>query len=130
MSEQILTRLLIEDLDKVGDKGEGDVMLKTLNGTMLRLLEHCNPTRVFVVLIKLLTKYKADIKLPKMPGIIIRCLLKMTKVMNSVIEALELDKVLLAMHEYLVKHKASSGSDEMGTKTIKTILSEIVKLRG
>ena len=105
-------------------------MLKTLNGIMLRILENCNHTRVFVVLIRLLTNYKNSAEIPKMPGLIIRCLLKMTKIMSPVLMGLEIDKLLLAMHEYLTKHKITSGTDEMGTKTIKTMLNEIVKLIG
>jgi len=132
LTEQILKRLLIEDLDKLGEKGEGEVMLKTLNGTMLRVLEHCKPTRIFVVLIKLLTKYINETSLSKMPGLIIRCLLKLTKILSTVIHQLEVDKILVAMHEYLVEHKINStaNTDEMGTKTIKTIINELVKLQG
>lgn len=133
LTEQILKRLLIEELDKLGDKGEGEVMLKTLNGTMLRVLEHCRPTRIFVVLIKLLTKYINDLGLPKMAGLVIRCLLKLTKILNTLIHQLEVDRVLIAMHEYLIEHKisnAAASGDEMGTKTIKTIINELVKLQG
>ena len=127
--EQILVRLLIDELEKLGEKGEGELMLKTLNGTMLRILEHCRPTRIFVVLIRLLTKYKSGIQLQKMTGLIIRCLLKLTKIMASLIHQIEIEKILLAMHEYLVQSKLSS-SEDVGSKTIKTILTEIVKLQG
>ena len=130
LCEQILNRLLIENLDKLGEKGEGEIMLKTLNGTMLRILEHCHPTKIFLNLIKLLTKYKGDSSIPKMPGLIIRCLLKLTKVLSNVIEEIDIPQLLLAMHEYLTHNRSSYSSDEMGTKTIKTILNELVKLKG
>jgi len=41
LAEQLLFRLLTENLDKLGDNKEGDVILKTLNSAMLRLLENC-----------------------------------------------------------------------------------------
>ena len=129
LAEQILIRLLIDELEKLGEKGEGELMLKTLNGTMLRILEHCRPTRIFVVLIRLLTKYKSGPSLQKMTGLIIRCLLKLTKIMGSLIHQIEIDKLLIAMHEYLVQSKLMSPED-VGSKTIKTILTEIVKLQG
>ena len=52
LTEQVLMRLLIEELDKIGEKGEGEVMLKTLNGTMLRILEHSKPTIIIVIIYK------------------------------------------------------------------------------
>ena len=127
--EQILIRLLIEELEKLGEKGEGEAMLKSLNGTMLRILEHCKPTLIFVVLIRLLTKYKSGTSLQKMTGLIIRCLLKLAKIMPSLIRQIEIGKILISMHEYLIGSKLSS-SEDVGSKTIKTILTEVVKLQG
>ena len=127
--EQILIRLLIEELEKLGEKGEGEAMLKSLNATMLRILEHCKPTLIFVVLIRLLTKYKSGASLQKMTGLIIRCLLKLAKIMPSLIRQIEIGKILISMHEYLIGSKLSS-SEDVGSKTIKTILTEIVKLQG
>lgn len=54
--------------------------MKSLNTTMLRLLENCNQTRVFSSLLRLMKKYCADPSHPKMAGLIIKCLLKLTKV--------------------------------------------------
>lgn len=127
--EQILTRLLIEELEKVGEKGEGEVMLKTLNGTMLRVLEHSRPTTIIVVLIKLLTKHKSSSSLIKMPGLVIRCLLKLTKVLNTVMNQIDVPKIFVSIHEHLVQCKAVVG-DDLSIKTIKSLVNEIVKLQG
>lgn len=129
LSEQILSKLIIENLEKIGEKGEGETMLKTLNGTMLRLLENTKPTRIILVLIRLMTKYKSGVVLPKIPGLIVRCLLKLAKVMSTFIHQIEIDKVLLAMHEYLIQNKIATGED-LGCKTLKSLLTEIVKLQG
>ena len=91
--EQLLTRLLIEGLDKVGDKGEGETMIRNLNGTMLRLLENCAPTNIFCVLILLLRKYKGYTELPKLPGLIIKCLLKLTKILENIAHELNIERV-------------------------------------
>ena len=128
-TEQILIRLLTEELEKAGEKGEGEVMLKALNGTMLRILENSQPTMMMVVLIKLLTKYKLNSKLPKLPGLIIRCMLKVTKSLIHVIQQNETDKILLAMHEYLIQVRVTTGEDN-GSKALKSILNELVKLQG
>lgn len=102
IAEQILTRLLIENLDKIGQNKEGELILKNLNSAMLRMLENCNRTYIFVVLFTLLRKYKDDPNQPKLGGLIIRCLLKMSKVMDQLIEKIDLSKFLVAIHEYLI----------------------------
>ena len=53
LSEQLLTKLLTDNLDKVGENKEGETILKNLNSSMLRMLENCNHTYVLCVLIDL-----------------------------------------------------------------------------
>ena len=102
LAEQLLTRLLIENLDKIGENREGELILKNLNSSMLRMLENCNLTYIFCVLFRLLREYKDDTTLPKLPGLIIKCLLKLSKIMDKLIDKLDLSKFLVAIHEYLV----------------------------
>ena len=87
-TEQLLTRLLIEGLDKVGDQGEGAIIIKNLNSSMLRLLENCDHTYIFCVLFDLLSKYKNAPSMPKLPGLIIKCLLKLSKIIEKIITEL------------------------------------------
>ena len=44
LAQQLLTRLMIEGLEKLGDNLEGDQIQKNLNSSMLRVLENCNHT--------------------------------------------------------------------------------------
>lgn len=127
--EQVLTRLLIEELEKVGEKGEGEMMLKTLNGSMLRLLEHSAASKITIVLIRLLSKYRSPLKLIKMPSMITRCLMKIIKSLQSIILQLEVGKILVAIHEYLIQIK-NIASEDLGVKTFKTFVVEIVKIQG
>ena len=60
LAEQLLTRLLIENLDKIGENKEGELILKNLNSSMLRMLENCNLTYIFCVLFRLLREFKDD----------------------------------------------------------------------
>lgn len=57
LAEQLLTRLLIEGLDKVGENKEGEIILKNLNSSMLRTLENCNHTFIICALFNMQTKY-------------------------------------------------------------------------
>lgn len=102
LAEQLLTRLLIDNLDKVGENKEGELILKNLNSSMLRLLENCNHTYIFCVLFNLLRKYKDYHRMPKLPGLIIKCLLKLSKILEKLIDKLDMEKILLVIHEYLV----------------------------
>ena len=69
---------------------------------MLRMLENCQHTHIFLVLFSLLSKYRDDPANVKVPSLIIKCLLKLSKNMEKIIDKIELDKFLLAIHEYLV----------------------------
>lgn len=86
----MLTRLLIENLDKIGENKEGELILKNLNSSMLRMLENCNLSYIFCVLFRLLREYKDDTSMPKLAGLIIKCLLKLSKIMDKLIDKLDL----------------------------------------
>lgn len=129
--EQLLTRLLIDNLDKIGQNKEGELILKNLNSSMLRMLENCNHTYVFGVLFGLLKKSKEDNSLPKLPGLIIKCLLKLSKIMDKLIEKMDMQKFLVAIHEYLVTidHDNKTQNDDLGVRIVKTLVNEVVKLK-
>jgi hypothetical protein len=131
LSEQLLTRLLTDNLDKVGENKEGDAILKNLNSAMLRTLENCNHTYVLCVLIDLQRKYKDYASMPRLPSLIVKCLLKSSKIIEKVIDKLDIEKILLSIHEYLlvINHESKSPNDEQGIKIVKTVLNEIVKLK-
>jgi hypothetical protein len=129
--EQLLLKLLLPGLDTLGEKGEGQAMFRNLNNTILRILEHCNPTIVFVVFLTLLKKYKGYDKVEKLPGIIVKCLLKITRIIEQLIDKISIDRVLLAIHEYLSIKPVSNTArnDEVGIRITKTIINEMVKIK-
>lgn len=131
--EQLLTRLLIENLDKIGSPAqkEGESILRNLNSSMLRMLENCQHTHIFLVLFSLLTKYRDDPANAKVPSLIIKCLLKLSKNMEKIIEKIDLDKFLLAIHEYLVSvgNQQASSNDDLGLRIAKTLINETVRLK-
>ena len=98
---------------------------------MLRLLDNCNPSHIFCVLFTLLKKYKDCQPLPKLPGLIIKCLLKLSKIFEKLIVQLDIERLLLVIHEYLaaVDHSAKTQNDEMGIRMVKTVVNELVKIR-
>ena len=131
LAEQLLTRLLTDNLDKVGDDKEGEAILKNLNSAMLRTLENCNHTYVLCVLIDLQRKYKDYASMPRLPGLIVKCLLKASKIIEKIIDKLDIEKILLSIHEYLlvINHDSKTTNDEQGIKIVKTVLNEVVKIK-
>lgn len=83
LCEEVLSKLLIDNLDKIGENQEGKIILKSLNGTMLRVLENCSPTDIFSVLIELVRKYRTSATTPRIAGLAIKCLLKLTQVIYN-----------------------------------------------
>jgi hypothetical protein len=55
LSRELLKYLLINGLDKIGENQEGNIIFKSINSTMLRVLDMCNTTLVIKVLLELLT---------------------------------------------------------------------------
>jgi hypothetical protein len=67
-----------------------------------------------------------------MPGLVIKCLLKLAKIIEKQANNLAIDKILLVIHEYLlvINHDEKSQNDEMGIRITKTVINEMVKIKG
>jgi len=98
---------------------------------MLRCLENCNKTSIFCVLFNLLRRYKDTNEFPKLPGLIIKCLLKLSKILEKVINELDVERVLMVIHLYMISidHEKKSSNDEMGIRIVKTLVHEMVKVK-
>ena len=107
-AEQLLTKLLYDGLEKLGENNEGDYLVKALNSTMLKILEYYDRTKVFAVLINLFKRYRNDppiipnIQANKLPSLIVKCILKTTKTIETSIDSLDGSQIIIALHEYLL----------------------------
>jgi hypothetical protein len=52
--------------------------------------------------------------------------------MHRLIEKLDMQKFLISIHEYLViiDHNNRTQNDDLGIRIVKTLINEIVKLKG
>lgn len=84
-----------------------------------------------MVLFKLLKQYKDNSDMPKLAGLIIKCLLKLSKIMDRLIDNLNLAKFLVAIHEYLtsINNDNKSQNDDLGIRIVKTLINEVVKVK-
>ena len=119
----------MEDEEKQ-EKADSEAIVKTLNSTMLRILENSNLNDIFCVLFDLLINYRRKHMYAKILGLIIKCILKLTKSLDLSVSTLQPSKLLLKSHVYLAEFTTdpSKISEDMGIKTIKTILNELVKI--
>jgi hypothetical protein len=103
---------------------------------MLRMLENCQYTLIFDALLTLLAKYKDDPQHAKVPSLIMKCLLKLSKNMDKIIEKLDLKKFLLSIHTYVLAITASGQAnanpqgDDLYIRIAKTLIHETVRIKG
>ncbi|XP_020588721.1 protein MOR1 isoform X3 [Phalaenopsis equestris] len=146
--DSLITELLLWLLDeRVPLMDEGSQLLKALNVLMLKILDNAERTSSFVVLISLLrpldpsrwpspasTETLAS-RNQKFSDLVVKCLIKLTKVLQSTIYDVDLDRVLHIIHVYLQELgmeeiRKRAGADDKPLRMVKTVLHELVKLRG
>lgn len=141
--ENILHRLLIEDAAKTENKPQpnpsenhnklgNDSPIKNLNSLMLKILETCSPNIIFQILFDLLIKHRRACVFSKFIALVIKCILKLTKVMEALLVNLDLNKLFLKFHLYVCEcfNDNVKNNDDLGVKTIKTIINEIINIKG
>ncbi|KAL3680081.1 hypothetical protein R1sor_023037 [Riccia sorocarpa] len=137
----LFTELLLWLLDdRVPQLDDGSQLLKALNVLVLKILENANRTSAFVVLIDLLEPraQKGDrhmLSSHRFSDLVVKCLIKLTKVLASTIDEVDLDRLLQSIHGYfqqlgLEEIRKRAGADDKPLRMVKTVLHELVKLKG
>ncbi|KAK4347121.1 hypothetical protein RND71_033460 [Anisodus tanguticus] len=144
----LITELLLWLLDeRVPRMDDGSQLLKALNVLMLKILDNADRTSSFVVLINQLrpldpsrwpsptTNESLVIRNQKFSDLVVKCLIKLTKVLQSTIYDVDLDCILQSIHIYLQELgmeeiRRRAGADDKPLRMVKTVLHELVKLRG
>nr|KYP53049.1 Cytoskeleton-associated protein 5 [Cajanus cajan] len=146
--DSLITELLLWLLDdRVPHMDDGSQLLKALNVLMLKILDNADRTSSFVVLINLLrpldpsrwpspaTNESLASRNQKFSDLVVKCLIKLTKVLQSTIYDVDLDRILQSIHLYLQdlgmeEIRRRAGADDKPLRMVKTVLHELVKLRG
>ncbi|CAN6462652.1 unnamed protein product [Victoria cruziana] len=144
----LITELLLWLLDeRVPLMDDGSQLLKALNVLMLKILDNAERTSSFVVLINLLqpldaSRWPSPSSVETLPArnqkfseLVVKCLIKLTKVLPSTIYDVDLDRILQSIHVYLQELgmeeiRKRAGADDKPLRMVKTVLHELVKLRG
>ena len=128
---------------------EGVQVLKALNVLVLKVLENIERSDSFCALIALLQQHRgpgAASKRPSAPkaaesdttafaDLVVRCLVKLTKALGATIEAVDVPRVLLAVHGYLMAFSVDelrklASTNSRPLRMIKTLLHELVRVKG
>ncbi|KAL3851295.1 hypothetical protein ACJIZ3_013177 [Penstemon smallii] len=146
--DSLITELLLWLLDeRVPRMDDGSQLLRALNVLMLKILDNADRTSSFAVLINLLrpldpsrwpspaTNESLAIRNQKFLDLVVKCLIKLTKVLQSTIYEVDLDRILQSIHIYLQELgmdeiRKRAGADDKPLRMVKTVLHELVKLRG
>ncbi|KAH7654180.1 cytoskeleton-associated protein 5 [Dioscorea alata] len=146
--DNLITELLLWLLDeRVPLMDDGSQLLKALNVLMLKILDNAERTSSFVVLINLLRPLDPSrwpspasneafiTRNQKFSDLVVKCLIKLTKVLQSTIYDVDLDRILQSIHVYLQELgmeeiRRRAGADDKPLRMVKTVLHELVKLRG
>ncbi|XP_073114484.1 protein MOR1 isoform X2 [Elaeis guineensis] len=146
--DNLITELLLWLLDeRVPLMDDGSQLLKALNVLMLKILDNAERTSSFVVLINLLRPLDPSrwpfpapseafvTRNQKFSDLVVKCLIKLTKVLQSTMYDVDLDHILHSIHVYLQELgmeeiRRRAGADDKPLRMVKTVLHELVKLRG
>ncbi|KAL8467970.1 hypothetical protein ACS0TY_031278 [Phlomoides rotata] len=146
--DSLITELLLWLLDeRVPLMDDGSQLLRALNVLMLKILDNADRTSSFSVLINLLrpldpSRWPAPasneslvIRNQKFSDLVVKCLIKLTKVLQNTIYDVDLDRILQSIHIYLQELgmdeiRKRAGADDKPLRMVKTVLHELVKLRG
>ena len=136
LTYELLKYLLISNLDKIGQNQEGNIIFKSLNSAMLRILENCDTTSVILVLLEIIKQNKIKEDDYNLSNLAIKCLIKITQNLNEYINNIQFDKILLQIHlilinydKYINNNEIKTQTDIMTVKFIKNFIIDVVKIK-
>ena len=132
---ELLNYLLINDLNKIGTNEEGNIIFKSINSTMLRIIDNCDKTSVIRVLLEIIKNYQKNEDI-KMGSLATKCLLKSIENLPHFINDLDLIKIFNDLHLIVVNFekrypelKNKNQTDSLILKFIKTFIANVTNLK-
>ncbi|XP_023746006.1 protein MOR1 [Lactuca sativa] len=145
--DNLITELLLWLLDeRVPRMDDGSQLLNALNVLTLMILDNAERTSSFMVIISLLkpldpsrwptppSNESFSTRTSKFSELVVKCLIKLTKVLQNTTYEVDLDRILQSIHVYLqdlgMEEIRGAGANDKPLRMVKTVLHELVKLRG
>jgi len=120
---------------QVNSTPEIDPLKQAVNFLIHKILEDSDRTRVFTTLLHLLRIapiLPRDSILGKETELVIKCLIKLTKILPTTIDSIILDSLFNDIHLFFVARPPMTwkGKNDMAFRIVKMMIHEIVKLKG
>ena len=134
---EFLNYLLINGLDQIGSNQEGIIIFKSINSAMIRIIENYDTTSVILIFLEIIKQIQNNINLNLLSNLAVKCLIKTTQNIQSIINNIQLDKILLEMHLLIYNYdkiyrnntEQNSKNDFMYLRFIKSFIIDIVKIK-
>ena len=130
----VLTNLLRENLNTLGDNGEGMIILKSLNSIITHVIEYCDINKNIEIIIDLEKKFRKD--KPKLAEYSARCLIIVTQNIKNLKNELNYNIIFGKINEILedfLKEDAELQPKEKTDQTIlitlRNLVNEITKVK-
>ena len=132
---ELLNYLLINNFNKIGKNKEGDQIYKTINSTMLRIIENCDKNSVIFIFLEVLKNYQNENK--NIVNLTVKCLLRATQDLDKIINGLNIGKILKEMNiiiynfqkNYLDLQHANNQIESYIIKFIREFIYKIAKFK-
>ena len=130
----VLSNLLVENLNTLGDNDEGMVIWKSLNSIIAHIIEFCEITKNISIIIELEQIYRKD--KPKLAEYSARCLVIITQNIKNTYKNIDLKKIFNSIHLILEDFTKETNDLQLKEKTDQTIIitlrnliNELVKIK-
>jgi hypothetical protein len=124
--QHLITQILYAMTDaKLAKVDEEQHILRALNLLLIKILETSPKSVSWSILFELLNNKDSN---PKLKDVTSKCLLKLTKTLSTGIDEVNLTYLLRDIHVFLERQRGSA--DSFPLKTIKTVLNELVTIKG
>ena len=116
----VLSNLLRENLNKMGENGEGMDIYKSLNSIITHVIEYCDITNNIEIIIELEQKYRKDN--PKLAEYSARCLIIILQNIKNLSDKINYQKIFGKIYEILEDFLLENKGLQLKEKTDQTIL--------
>ena len=116
----VLSNLLRDNLNKMGENGEGMDIYKSLNSIITHVIEYCDITNNIEIIIELEQKYRKDN--PKLAEYSARCLIIILQNIKNLWDKINYQKIFGKIYEILEDFLIENKGLQLKEKTDQTIL--------
>lgn len=120
--------------DRLTELEDGPQIVRSVNLTVIKIVERADCTSIMGALIRLLQDCVAsETTSAKFMEIVMKCLWKMVRMLPTICNDLNIDKVLLDAHQFMQAlpcHTWKQRANDQPLRTIKTVLHSLAKQKG